>query len=87
MTAFQLPELVAGLWRLDSWGLDARATADWAAACVDEGLTAFDLGRTDIIAGKPGRGGGFHAGPRAFRQTIAKVETAIGRADGSFILP
>ncbi len=34
--------LVAGLWRLREWRMDAVQLADWISACVELGITSFD---------------------------------------------
>ncbi|MCP3916350.1 MAG: oxidoreductase [bacterium] len=39
----RMSDVVAGLWRLDSWKQAASATAAWSAACLDAGITTFDL--------------------------------------------
>jgi predicted oxidoreductase len=41
--AFEPSPLIAGLWRLDTWGRDAAESAAWIAACVELGLDTFDL--------------------------------------------
>ena len=34
--------VVAGMWRLAEWKLDAKALLDFLAACIDCGVTSFD---------------------------------------------
>jgi predicted oxidoreductase len=47
--ALTLSPIVAGLWRLHEWGLDAAATAGWVDQALDLGITSFD--HADIYGG------------------------------------
>lgn len=40
--AFQLSPIVAGMWRLHQWQLDAPALARWIEQAVELGVTSFD---------------------------------------------
>lgn len=44
-----LSPIVAGMWRLREWKLDARALANWVEQAVDLGITSFD--HADIYGG------------------------------------
>lgn len=37
-----LSPIVAGVWRLAGWGMDADARVRWIEACLDRGITTFD---------------------------------------------
>jgi predicted oxidoreductase len=41
--------IVAGAWRMDTWGMDARARLRWIEQCVALGVTSFD--HADIYGG------------------------------------
>jgi len=45
----QLSPIVAGLWRLNGWGLDAAATVRWVEQALALGITSFD--HADIYGG------------------------------------
>ena len=38
----QLSTIVAGAWRLASWGFSARETLAWIETCLELGITSFD---------------------------------------------
>ncbi len=38
----RLSPIVAGVWRLASWGMDVPARVRWIEACLDHGVTSFD---------------------------------------------
>src|SRR4051812_28620097 len=38
-----LSAVVAGAWRMASWEMDVQARRRWMEACVDLGVTSFDL--------------------------------------------
>ncbi len=44
-----LSPIVAGLWRLHEWGLDAAGTVRWVEQALDLGITSFD--HADIYGG------------------------------------
>ena len=45
----RLSPVVAGLWRLDEWGLDTAATLRWIEQALDLGISSFD--HADIYGG------------------------------------
>ena len=45
----QLSPIVAGLWRLNEWGLDTAGTLRWIEQALDLGITSFD--HADIYGG------------------------------------
>jgi len=45
----ELSPIVAGAWRLDSWGWDARQRLRWIERCLEIGVSSFD--HADIYGG------------------------------------
>lgn len=48
-SSFHLSPIVAGLWRLSEWGLDAAGLQRWIEQALDVGITSFD--HADIYGG------------------------------------
>jgi predicted oxidoreductase len=42
MSPLTVSPIIAGTWRLRSWGLSTRELSRWIQQCVEEGVTSFD---------------------------------------------